>query len=195
MHRRGRSLLLLLLLPPPLLLLSSKSQFLLPQTWKLTSREKVTCPTGQNQDSRQTPPIPRLANALSSPPGCSMKLKASPPHRPQALGVTDLFTMEEGPASAASAPGPLPGATEMPLWGSQGKAKASMKRLEEPVSLTHLPSQPAAPCSDHHLSRVIGNWERGYVIHSPVPVRLPGSPAASPSISPNYGTLQGGEAD
>lgn len=186
---------LLLLLPPPLLILSSKSQLLLPPTWNLSSREKVTYPTGQNQDSSQTPPIPRPANALSSPLGCSVKLTASPPHRPQALGVTDSFTMEEGPASAASAPGPLPGATEMPLWGSQGKAKANMRRLKEPLSLTYLPSQPAAPCLDHHLSKVIGNWERGYVIHSPVPVCLPGSPVASPSISPNYGALQGGEAD
>lgn len=81
------------------------------------------------------------------------------------------------------------------FWGPQGKVKVSMRGFKEPVPLMHLPSQTITPCSDHHLSKVMGTRERGYVIHSPVPVCVPSSPEASPAISPHYSPLRGGEAD
>jgi hypothetical protein len=70
-----------------------------------------------------------------------------------------------------------------------------MSGLKESVPLTYILSLSAAPCSSRRLSGVIGNGARGYVIHSPVPVCEQGGPAASPSISPHYRLLQGGEAD
>lgn len=159
MHRQGRSLLLLLLLP--LLLLSSKSQLLLPQTWKLSSREKVTCPTGQNQDSSQTPPIQRPANALSSPPDCSMKLTASPPHRPRALGVHN--------GRRASLSGQRSGP---PSWSHRnatlGLTRQSKSEHEE-VRGTCILDAPAFPACGPLLepSFVQSDWElRARVCHS-----------------------------
>lgn len=63
------------------------------------------------------------------------------------------------------------------------------------IPLMHMPSPAATPCSSCHLSIVIGDRARGYVIHSPVPACVQGGLTASPSISPHYSMPQRGEAD
>lgn len=129
------------------------------------NRKKANCPAGRSQDSSQTPPTPWPANVLSPPSGCSMRLTAGPSPRPLALGATDLLTVEEGPASAARAPGPLPVSTLVSSLGLTRQGKSKHDGAQGTCTL----DVPAFPACSSLLrpSFVQSDWESGArVCHS-----------------------------